>query len=312
MANLNLLDIAKMNGTDALVGLIEESIQAHPELLGPGRTIRGTSYKTMIRTALPTTGFRDANEGVAAVKSTYKNKLVETFIVNARIETDRAVADAYEDGPEAVMAIEASGVMESVMRSLASQFYYGTASTVGSSAAASASKGFPGLIETYNTSIEVDMAGAGSAASSVWAVKWGAGDVQWVYGNNGSMTLTDTTLERVLDGSTNPYTAYVRELLAYVGLQQVNVNSVGRIRDITTATGLSDNDIANLLSAFPTGVKPDVLYMSRRSLRLLRASRTATLSNGGTDRLTGLPFPDESLGIPIRVTDAIRDTEVTV
>jgi hypothetical protein len=312
MAGLTLLDVAKANGSDALVGLIEESIQAHPELLGPGRTIRGTSYKTFIRTALPGTGFRNANEGVAGVKSTFKNKLVETFIVNSRIEADRAVADAYEDGPEAMMAIEANGVMESVMRSLASQFYYGTSSTVATSSAASPTKGFPGLIETYNTSIEVNMSGAGSDTSSVWAVKWGAGDVQWVFGNNGSMTLSDMMTERVLDGSNNPYTAYVRELLAYVGLQQVNINSVGRIKNIDAGTGLSDNDIANLLSLFPTGVRPDYLYMSRRSLRLLRASRTATLTQGGSDRSVALPFPDESLGIPIRVTDAILDTETAV
>ena len=171
MANLNLIDIAKQNGNDAAVGLIEESIQAHPELNGAARTIAGTSYTALIRESLPTIGFRNANEGATAVKSVWKQKLVNTFIVDAPIEVDKAVADAAEDGPEVVIAREASGVMEGVMRSLASQMYYGTATTVATSAAGSPTKGFPGLVETYNTSISVDKSGTGSDTSSVWAVK---------------------------------------------------------------------------------------------------------------------------------------------
>ena len=306
---LTLLDIAKLNGTDDLVGLIEESIQAHPELLGAARTIQGTSYRTRIRTALAGTGFRDANDGTNGVQNVYKNKLVETFISTPRIVVDVAVADSDEDGPEALMALEATGVMESEMRSLASQMWYGTSTAIATSVAANPTSGFPGMVDTYNTDIAVDMAGAGGDTSSIWAVKWGPRDVSWVYGVNGALDLSDTRVETVSGDNGEDMDAYVRTMKLYPGLQQVNINSAGRIRNIDGGTGIDDDDIANLLSLFPTGVTPDILYMTRRTLRLLRESRTATITNGGTDRGTPNLFPDSSLGIPIAVTDALVDTE---
>ena len=54
-----LLDIAKLNGSDTVVGLIEEVITSAPEFaVLPARTIRGTSYNTVSRTAYPSVGFR--------------------------------------------------------------------------------------------------------------------------------------------------------------------------------------------------------------------------------------------------------------
>ena len=312
MPSLTLLDIAKMNGSDDIVPLIEENMSVAPEFNGAGRTIAGTSYNSLVRDTLPGVGFRNANEGVAGVKSIWSQRLTSTFIVNARIEMDKAVADSSEDGPDAVIAREASGVIKSMMLSLGSQMYYGVATTVATSAAASPTKGFPGLVSTYDsTNLAVDAGGAGSDTSSVWGVKWGPDALQWVVGRNGMFDLSALTTERVLDGSDLPYTAYVRELLTYVGLQQVNKHAVGRIRNIDTGSGLSDDDIAELLSLFPVGMTPDALYMNRRSLRLLRSSRTATISSGGTDRTVALPFPDSSMGIPIIVTDSIKDTETS-
>ena len=110
MAVTTLLDIAKANGSDAAVGLIEEVLNAFPEVqLGAARTIKGLSYKTLVRTALPTASFRSANEGTPPTKSTSENRVVECFILNPRWECDKAVADAYEDGASAYIAMEADG-----------------------------------------------------------------------------------------------------------------------------------------------------------------------------------------------------------
>src|SRR5262245_59739482 len=117
MARPTLLDIMKANGSDPVAGLIDEAARVVPEVsgfmqsgvqipnVGQARTIRGRSYKTLIRTALPTAPFRDANEGVAAVKGTYENRTVETFVLNPRWECDKAVADSHEDGAQAFVAI---------------------------------------------------------------------------------------------------------------------------------------------------------------------------------------------------------------
>ncbi len=300
MAVTTLLDIAKANGSDAAVGLIEEVQTYAPEvMLGAARTIKGLSYKTLIRTALPTTAFRNANEGVPATKSTWENRVIECFTLNPRWECDKAVADRYEDGAQAFIALEADGIMRAAMLTLGSQFYYGVANDA---------KGFPGVLAAYDaTNMVVDAGGTtANTGSSVWAVKFGPKDVQWVYGNQGQLGVSDVSEQRVLDSNNNPYTAYVQELLAYPGLQVGNKYAVGRIKKLTadSGKGLTDGLISQLLAKFPVGYKPDYLLMSRRSRMQLQMSRTATTPTG-----TPAPYPTEAFGVPIQETDSIVDTE---
>ena len=296
----NLLDIARANGSDGVVGLVDETTRAHPELtLGAARTIKGLNYKTLVRVALPAVSFRNVNEGTAATRGRVENRLVETFLMNPRWECDKAVADAYEDGAEAFIALDAGDMVEAAMQHLASQFYYGVANDA---------KGFPGLIAAYDaTNMVVDAAGTtDSVCSSVWAVKWGVKDAVWVWGLNGSLALSDVTEGRITDTLGNPLTAYIQELVARPGLQVGSVFSLGRIKKLTTDSGkgLTDVLVAALLAKFPVGKEPDVLLMNRRSLEQLRASRTATNATGAP-----APRPTEAFGIPIAVTDAIVSTE---
>lgn len=307
-----LLDIAKANGSDAVVGLIEEATQLHPEITGqyrgeslPGvgaaRTIRGTSYKTLVRTGLPAVGFRNANEGAVKGKSTFENRQVGCHILNPRWECDKAVADAHEDGASAYIAIEAAGVLEAALQLVRKQFYYG-AGTNGDA------KGHPGLLQAYDaTNMVVDAGGTtADTGSSLWAVKFGARDVQWVYGQSGQIALSDVDMRDVLDDDGNAFTAYVQEILSWVGVQVGSVDSIARIKKLTadSGKGLTDDRVYELLSKFPTGKEPDVLFCSRRSLYQLRASRTATNPTGAP-----APIPTEVANIPLVPTDAILDTE---
>jgi hypothetical protein len=297
---ITLLDIAKANGSDMVAGLIDETTKAHPELtLAPARTIQGIMYKTLVRTGLPTVAFRDANQGQASTKASHENRLVETFILNPRWHGDKAVADRYEDGAPAYLAMEASAHMEASMQLLASQFYYGR--TLGDA------KGYPGLLQAYSTTMEVDAAGTtASTGSSVWAVKFGPKDVIWVWGNNGELAPSEVSERDVEDAAGNNFTAYFQELLAYPGLQVGSTRAIGRIKDLTADNNctLTDDMIADLLSKFEVGMKPDALFMNRRSLKQLQQSRTATNPTGAP-----APFPQDSFGIPIAVTDAITSTE---
>jgi hypothetical protein len=302
MAVTTLLDIAKANGSDAAVGLVEEVLNAFPEVqVGAARTIKGLNFKTLVRTGLPTASFRNANEGTTPTKSTLENRLVECFILNPRWECDKAVADAYEDGAAAYIALEADGQMRASMITLGSQFYYG-AGTGGDA------KGHPGLIQSYDsTGMAVDAGGTtATTGSSVWAVRFGPQAVQWVYGNDGELAVSDVSEQRVLDAAGAPYTAYVQELLARPGLQVASKYATARIKKLTadSGKGLTDALVADLLSKFPVGHKPDYLFMSRRSHKQLQSSRTATNPTGSP-----APFPTESHGIPIQVTDSILDTE---
>jgi len=311
-----LLDIAVANAGDSVVGLIDETVKVHPELsLVSARTISGINYKTLVRTTLPGVGFRNANEGYAATKGVYENRLVETFIFNPRWECDKAVADRYEDGAAAFIALEASAILEAAMQKLCECFYYGwtTLAAKPRHLTAGDAKGFPGLHDaiglTVGTDLLVDAGGTNaSACSSVFMVKSGVKDLTWVWGNGGALEVGDVQEQRILDGSTNPYTAYVQEMLAYPGLQVGNVNCVGRIGEVGSAasggTSLTDTMMAALYSRFPTATVPDMILMSRRSQAQLRANRTATNATGAP-----APFPVEWEGVPIHVTDAILNTE---
>lgn len=316
-----LVDIAVAAGTDKAIGLIDETLKVHPELaLVHARSIAGIHYKTLVRTVLPTVTFRNANEGYESRKAAYENRLVETFIFNPRWECDKAVADRYEDGPEAFIALEASAIMEAAMQHLCSCFYYGltTAAAKPRHATAGDLKGFPGLHDAMGlvvgTDLIIDALGAdASAGSSVFAIKTGPKDVQWVWGNGGQLEVEDPTVERILEPATaattaKPFSAYCQEMLAYPGLQVGNRFCVGRVAELGSAasgaTTLDDTDLAALISLFPTGSRPDMFLMSRRSQAQLRANRTATNPTGAP-----APFPDEAYGVPIQITDSILDTE---
>lgn len=300
MAVPTLLDIAKQNGSDAVAGLIDETSKACPEIrLGFARTIKGLSYKTLVRVGLPTVGFRNANEGVTPSVCSYINRTYETYIFNPRWECDKAVADRHEDGADAFIAMEASGIMEAAFQWLGSQFYYG---------AGNDAKGFAGLLAAYDaTNMVVDATGTtASTGSSVWAVKFGPKDVAWLYGDGGSLDMSELRTETLLDGNQKKFTGYVQEMLANPGLQVGSTRSIGRIKKLTedSGKGLTDSLLAQLLTKFPAGTVPDMFLMSRRSQEQLRRSRTATNETG-----TPVPPPTNAFGIPIYTTDSISNTE---
>lgn len=310
-----LLDLLKLNGADSTVGIVDEAGRIVPEIagmsmvgatpvqvpnVGMSRTIKGTSYPTCVRTAIPIAPFRDVNEGVAPLTNSYDRRTVDTFVLNPRWECDKAIADRYEDGPLAYAAIEALGILQGAFMGLGSQFYYGRG-------AGGQAKGCPGLLASVDASYVVDAGGTtANTGSSVWAVKFGPQDVQWVLGENGRIAVSDLRVESIADGNGNRFSAYVQEILAYVGLQVASVHAVGRIRKITADSGktLTDDMISELLSRFPVGRRPDVLFMSRRSLMQLQQSRTATNATGAP-----APYPTEAFGVPILPSDSILNTE---
>lgn len=316
MSQVTLLDIAKLNGNDGVVGLIEENIKVTPELdLFPMRDpIRGTSYTTVLRTGFPSTGFRDANEGRAPGKSSFRKALIECFIIDAQIRADKAVADAHEGGAAAWQAIEASGVAEAVLRTLGTQIFYGRSADA---------KGFPGLkaftpigaTTDYGDDMTINAAGTtASTASSVYAVRFGMQNCQLVPGNGTMLNLGEWRVQSVNDTLGNPYTAYINALGGWIGFQILNQNAVRRICNLTadSGKGLTDSLLASLLNTFPTGMMPDAIFMSRRSRTQLQLSRTVVLQGQGRVRPNQsaiAPIPTDYDGIPIIATDSILNTD---
>lgn len=320
MARTNLLDIAKTNGRDREVGLIEEVAIAAPEVMAlPARTIRGTTYKISSRITNPGVGFRDANAGWEPGKSAYFSRLVQCRIFGAVIQVDKAVARADEDGQEAVMARDAAGVAEQAIIELGQQTIYGTATDA---------KGFPGLEELFKAlatertalglaSLEVDAAGASAnTGSSVYMIHAGINGIQYIFGQGDGFQMGDWTEQQITDADGKVMPAFVNEFQAWVGLQVASIHSIGRIRDLTAETDkkLTDAMLWSLWHKFPVAKKPNMILMSRRSSEQLQTSRTVVLNAQGNTKagknIEVIPEPaDLWNNIPIIVTDSITDTE---
>jgi hypothetical protein len=199
------------------------------------------------------------------------------------------------------------GIVKGAFLDLAQQFYYG-------SDHGGAATGFPGLVEVYDADNRcVDAGGTTeSTCSSIWFVKRGIQDVSLVIGQNGSLQVDPVRVQKMPAPDFDPdhpafLTMYIQEMLAWIGLQVGSVNSCVRIKKVTEDAGhtLTDDLLAEAIMKFPVGWKPDVCFMTRRSLTQLRQSRTAVNPTGAP-----APFPDSTLdGVPIKLTDAILNTE---
>ena len=309
MPQANLLDIAKLNGSDTIVGLIEETLTYAPEVqILPARTIRGTTYKIASRVSYPGVGFRAANEGSTPTKSEFENQLIECYILSGAVQADVAVARAYEDGEQAWKDVESVGVMRQAMIELGSQVIYGTSVD---------SKGFPGLqaIHTaFNAGLVVDAGGTtGGTASSVYGINTDTQGVQLVFGAGTTFELGEWRIENV--GTSSVYPAHVANLTAWVGMQVGSKYSVGRLKDATadSGAGVTDAKLAELLSKYPVGYRPNYWLMNRRSAYQLQVSRSASSVQNGVKTSSGseifAPLPTESNGIPIVITDSILNDE---
>jgi len=303
MARLTLLDVAKLNGADKIVGLIEEVLTSAPEAANfPFRTITGTSYPTVTRTAYPGVGFRVANGGTTATKSEFVRKMVQAYIISGRVEADKAVAMAYEDGMEAYEMIEAMGVVRQTLIELGKQIWYGVSTDA---------NGFPGIKAAlpYTAGLAdgsvINAAGTtASTASSVYAVKFGLQDCILVGGNGRVPELGEFRDETIYDSEDLALPGRVADLIGWIGLQIGSINSVRRIANLTadSGKGLTTDLMADLVNSFPIGFKPDAFFMSRRS-RLQYAKDLVTPERPNVELPTGYD------GIPIIVTDSILDTD---
>jgi len=310
MSKLTLLDLTKQSGHDRAVGIIESITAVAPELENiPGRVITGTSYKTLDRNALPTTGFTNVNEGIIPSKSGWAVKTVECYPFRAAINADKALADVWDGGAGAYQAIESAGVGRSAGIKIGGQVWYGTSNDT---------KGFPGAQSLVTSAMTHDATGTtANTGSSVYGLKYGPQFVQMIYGGAKTLTLAPFRIQSVTDAALGQYAAYVSELTSWVGFQAVHPFAIGRIKNLTAESGkgLTDAVIANWLALFPVGFTPDAIYMNRRSRLQLQLSRSVVLQGNGSKGSIGseggltAPIPTEAFGIPIVCTDNIVSTE---
>ena len=302
-----LVTLSQLNlGADSPIpDIIEENLKFCPEAgLFEAGVIDKSSYPALVRTGVPTAQFRNYNQGVEPSGATYRTTEVQTAMVDTRVECDRKFAENYHNGGvSAWQTIKASEELQGIMRLIGSQTYYGLDNDP---------NGFPGFWELVDPSMVVDVGGAVEGdgfRTSVWAVITGPQDVKHVYGNNQTLGLSgEWRIESVIPDFSQPkkkMEAYVNHWGGRPGLQVLSKNCLACAKNVTSdgAHMLTMQLLEEqLLEAFPTGLVPDYILMTRMARRQLRRSLITALNPNP-------PTPTEVDGVPIVVTDSISNAE---
>lgn len=314
---LTMLELARRNASDDLVGIIEEITTSAPELsVLPGDIRPGTSYKIASRTAQPGTSFASAGGGWTPTASAYASKLVQFYNFGGVLHVPKSIAMADDRGVSDVLQSEVFGALQSGIINLGSQIYAGTTAD---------SSGFPGLNEIITafgkTEMTIDAGGTtATTGSSVYMINAGIQGVRMCFGLDSAITMAPWTEQQIVDpnASGKYIPAFVSSMNAWVGLQAGHPYCVGKIKDLTedSGKGLTWALMNKLWSQFPVGMKPTHVFMNRRSERQLRDNTTVTINAGpqGGPALS-IPTYGASLagtmweGATIVVTDSITSTE---
>ena len=282
---------------DLVLGAIinEVTLQAPEVAEFPVYTLpSGLTYRTQFLVELPTVGFRKLGNGIAASKGRWEEREFKTYLFSGRAEAERAAGQADSGGQSAVEARATKATLLATVLELGQQIFAGTVR---------GQDGFPGLkaftpfggAYTYNATGTTDL-----TASSVYGVKFGEEYVRLVHGLANPMMLGDFRDQDIIGANNLPMPGRVADLEGWIGMQIAHKASVLRIANLTTDAnkGLTDKLAGKALDLLPTGMKPDVWFMNKRSRTQLRESRI-------TPEVSYPPMPTELEGIPIIVTDSV-------
>lgn len=283
-----------------LGGVISEVTDSAPEVarFPIHQLTEGLTYRTMFLVELPTTGFRKLGNGIAASKGRYEMREFKCYLFSGRAEAEKAAGAADSGGIEAIQARAVNGTMMSAVLELGSQIFYGVANEA---------DGFPGLkaFTPFGGAYTLNATGTtDGTASSVYGVKFGDDYARMIYAKGDPFQLGDFRDQDILGTNSLPVPGRVADLEGWLGMQLAHKACVVRICNLTAQNGkgLTDALGGDALDLLPTGIKPDVWFMSKRSRKQLRVSRS-TPENVYPD------MPTELDGIPIIVTDSIEDTD---
>ena len=295
----NVADALDLSGAEVSEILNDAPVLARLPMVEPSN---GETHKYNKYTGAPVVGFRSANAGRDFDHSIDTVVTVTLKICDFSFAVDKAVADAWRrGGAQSLIRKEAVRHIGAALFKIEQQIFQGT----GLDAA-----GFSGLpdstyLDAAADAMVIDAGGTtASTGSSCYLMRVGEDEVAAV----GEMPdVGETIVQDIVDGSSQHYPAYYTPGCVMAAVQQGGQYSIARIASLTedASADLDDELIYQAASLFPAGRGPNMIVCSRRSLRQLRASRTATNVTGSP-----APIPTEVPGIgPIIATDAIPDTE---
>jgi hypothetical protein len=310
MADLTLLDLVTLQRNDVLTGLVEDVTTYAPEFSVVPVTRRpGTYYEIVRRTALPTVGFRNVNNGTTPAKSSFKKELKEMFFLDVMINVDEAIYKGDDRSTGDILSHEAQGALQQAVITIGAQFYYGTSN---------AASGFGGLRSQLSGSVAAGGTTTSTSAYLVWFNPWG---VSFDVGNDGEIAMPPFMRQQVaattiIASGTGHLFAWVSNISCFIGLSVKSQYSVWAITGISgtgSTNKWTDALAAQLIALIPLNRRQGLTWFAnRQAVFTLQAQRTVTLFGQGTtlpDQGVVAPQPTSCMGFPIIQTDSLTNTE---
>lgn len=330
MATINaslptLQDLAsRMDPNGGIAAIIESLSQENPILMDAvwreGNLPTGHVFTS--RKALPSGTWRRFNEGIAAGKSRTDQVTEACGQLEALSKVDCGLAELNGNGP-AFRASEDKAFVQGLSNDLETAFFYSSTKTdpekiMGLSPRLDSTTGsWGGQIVTTGIS------SSGSDQASMWFVGWGPNTVYGIFpkGTKSGLEQEDLGKQLVRDANNNEYTAWVSHFKWRVGLCVADARYLVRLANIDTSAIAATGKLLleGMVKAYHqlksvNGVRP-AIYCNRKiyaylHLQALDSAANSTLSVE-KDWKTGSPVT-HFMGIPIRVTDALTNTEAIV
>ena len=330
--SLTLVDWAKRFGTDSKASAIIEILSQTNEILTDMTFKEGnlpTGERATIRTGLPDVFYRLMNQGVPKSKSTTAQIVENAATLEARSELDVDIANLEANVNEFRLS-ESMAFLEAMNQRMASTLFFGTASNP---------EEFVGFSPRYNdlsaTNAQniLDAGGTGSDNSSVWLVAWGDRTVHGVFpkGSKAGMDHEDLGIQDAFDSNNDRFRAYMDRYVWKNGLVVKDWRYTVRIANIdiselvaqsgsqaTTAATALIKLLSRSIDRLPSTANVKMsFYANRTVVSLLRVaaldkSQNAVMVEESLNQFGQTIFTTRFNGIPIRIVDALTETEARV
>jgi hypothetical protein len=324
---LTLADIAKQTDPNGDQARIIELLSQTNEILTDMPWKEGnlsTGERTTVRTGLPTPTWRLLNNGVLPTKATTAQIDERCALLEDYSEVDKMLAD-LNGNSGALRLSEARAHLEGMNQEFASTLFYGTAA---------APEEFIGLAARYSALsgagnsdnvIDATSSNSGSDYTSIWLIAWDPETVCGIYpkGSVAGLSHEDLGLETKENagGVTGALNRVYRDHWIWkCGIALKDWRYVVRIAniDVSNLAGGSAADLIDHMEhaeeIIPNELGRRAFYMNRTIRRALRKQYRTDVTSGG-----GLTYENVSgkrvtmFGTtPVRITDAIVNTETTV
>lgn len=307
----NIIDWARQVDPDGTPAVIAEMLSQCNEILKDmiyKEANMPLAHKVSLRVSLPQGTWRQANQGVAASKSTYSQIQFSIAELMAYGEVDKSIADLMGDTGKYRMNQD-MGTIEGLSQQMASTLFYGNEAVNPNQ--------FTGLSSIYNTvststqqiaNNVIDMGGTGNSNASLWLVGWNDYATYGIFpkGSPAGLVYEDKGDIRALyDASNNPFEGYTSVFMWKTGLAVEDWRYNVRMANIdTTSAGLAGTNPPDLFAAMAKAVK--------RPPKMTRRTSGITESDAPNDPVQGSNFAwyaNRTVGEYLDI-QAIRDKNV--